>query len=100
MADRQPPTGHQEPDHIADEPQGTVGQVGATGEIAAADRLLAEGPEGEIRDSKAGTSPGKTHDRDRCQHPRQPPAQTHHESPQHEPEHVQQEAEHGEREDP
>jgi len=95
VADRQPPAGHQKPEHIADQPQRPGAQITASTQLLAVHGFLPERPEREPADHKAGARPGQPDDRDRAQQPGQPPAQGHHEPSEHNPEDVEQCADHG-----
>jgi hypothetical protein len=94
VTDRQPPARQQEPEHIANHPQGAGAEVGAAGQFAAADRFAAEGPEGEVADHETAAGPGQTHDGQGGQQTRQPPTQAHHQSAANEPDRVQPKAQH------
>ena len=93
-ANRKPPARHQKPDHVADQPQRSGAEIHPSGELTPAHGLISKRPEGVVADHKAGPGPGKADDRDRRHKTGQPPAQAHHHPAEHEPENVEQKAQH------
>ena len=88
MTDRQPHTGEQKPDDIADQAQRPRPEVLSPGQILAAHCLLAEGPEGELADDETGLAPRNSDDGNKRQQADQPPAEPHQNAAHDEPQQV------------
>ncbi|MMZ68319.1 hypothetical protein D1872_309960 [compost metagenome] len=95
MAYGQPDPDHQEPEDVANHPEGPCADVALPRHCLAVDRLLAEREEGKGTDDETGSPPGDPYQGDEAEQPGQPPGQPHKDAPQYKPEQIEQEAEKG-----
>lgn len=85
---RQPDSGEQEPDDVAQHAKATVTDVGGLIKLLAAYRLLTERKEGELANDKARPAPWDAHDGEEGDETDEPPGQTHNDPAQDEPKKV------------